>query len=171
MSSSRSSLADPRQRRASVLNVLEKAFDMTIEEHHQDLPLTDLGLESIMVEELAGEFSKEFGINFREIDFHSGRMSTINKLVEALPSLADEAATEVEQPETVPESPRKPCADVLVTGMSCRLPGGIDSGDALWESLKGKKNSISCRAPKNRPGFEKDFPGGYIPDLDHFNAR
>jgi hypothetical protein len=163
-----SSSCDVKRRRTSVVNLLQKAFDVTGLAAQLDLPLTDLGLESIMAEDLAEEFNVEFDVKLRGSDFYSGRMSTISSIVEALPSLATDPV-KAPQPETVPEHPAMTLPEILVTGMSCRFPGGIDSPDSFYDSLKLKKNGVSCRAPKDRPGFKKDFPGGYIPDFDRFN--
>ncbi len=42
-----------------------------------------------------------------------------------------------------------PAMPIAVTGLACRLPGGVDSADALWELLRAGRDAVS-RVPEDR---------------------
>ncbi|MGD0098084.1 MAG: SDR family NAD(P)-dependent oxidoreductase [Terracidiphilus sp.] len=65
--------------------------------------------------------------------------------------------------------------DVAIIGMSCKLPGGIETPAQLWQALATAKSVIECyprsRGPwpaeGERPGLER---GGFVHDADAFDA-
>ncbi len=68
---------------------------------------------------------------------------------------------------------------MAIVGMSCRLPGGVNSPDELWELLKNKKDSIS-EIPSDRWNPENYFHkeqsgksyskwGGFIDSINTFD--
>ncbi|MGI5341480.1 beta-ketoacyl synthase N-terminal-like domain-containing protein [Streptomyces sp. CA-181903] len=71
---------------------------------------------------------------------------------------------------------------VAVVGFACRLPGGIDSPDALWSALRTGRQVIA-EAPADRfdaasfhdpdvgrPGRSYTFAGGFLTDVAGFDA-
>ena len=65
--------------------------------------------------------------------------------------------------------------DVAIIGMSCKLPGGIETPVQLWQALAAKKCVISSfpatrrhwPAHGDKPGIDQ---GGFIKDADAFDA-
>ncbi|KAF7590331.1 hypothetical protein BBP40_002981 [Aspergillus hancockii] len=65
---------------------------------------------------------------------------------------------------------------IAIVGMSCRLPGGVDSSSSLWELLVNKDSVQTPRVPESRfnidaylhPNLERpgsfNVPGGYFLD-------
>ncbi|OTB00781.1 hypothetical protein M426DRAFT_65238 [Hypoxylon sp. CI-4A] len=46
---------------------------------------------------------------------------------------------------------------IAICGMSCRLPGGIDSDSALWEMLKDQRSGQTPRVPKSRFNIDAHY--------------
>jgi probable biosynthetic protein (TIGR04098 family) len=64
---------------------------------------------------------------------------------------------------------------IAIVGMSCRLPGGIETPEQLWQALGSGRNVIS-EFPRKRcdwpgateyPGIDR---GGFVEDVDAFDA-
>lgn len=67
-----------------------------------------------------------------------------------------------------------PLEPIAVVGMSCRLPGGVDSSSSLWDLLIQKGSVQTPRVPESRfnidayfhPNLERpgsfNVPGGYF---------
>ncbi|KAI9655990.1 MAG: Type I Iterative PKS [Bathelium mastoideum] len=65
---------------------------------------------------------------------------------------------------------------IAIVGMSCRLPGGIDSSGSLWEALKDKRSMQTPKVPASRFNIDAylhekldrpgsfNVPGGYFLD-------
>ncbi|MDJ1133665.1 beta-ketoacyl synthase N-terminal-like domain-containing protein [Streptomyces iconiensis] len=83
----------------------------------------------------------------------------------------------------VRELEERPHAPLAVTGMSLRLPGGLDTPDAYWDFLRGEGTADS-QIPEDRPGLREVFdpvpgkPGrsyvdraGFLSDIAHFDAE
>ena len=71
---------------------------------------------------------------------------------------------------------------VAIVGIGCRLPGGVESAQALWELLCAKQSAI-CDVPADRwdaealyhPDFRKPGHihvrrGGFLSHIDRFDA-
>ena len=69
--------------------------------------------------------------------------------------------------------------DIAIIGMSCRLPGDINSPEELWAFLKEEKSAIG-RMPEGRWVWPKDIDlrgehegidrGGFLEDIEYFDA-
>ncbi|KAL8366737.1 hypothetical protein RB595_010546 [Gaeumannomyces hyphopodioides] len=65
---------------------------------------------------------------------------------------------------------------IAIVGMSCRLPGGIDSASSLWDTIKEKRSVQTPKVPANRFNIDAylhenlerpgsfNVPGGYFLD-------
>ncbi|MEW2395135.1 type I polyketide synthase, partial [Streptomyces sp. NPDC046862] len=60
---------------------------------------------------------------------------------------------------------REPLA---IVGMACRLPGGVDSPERLWDLLANGDDAIDT-VPHER-GWSTSVPGGFLPDAGDFDA-
>ncbi|AGP58966.1 hypothetical protein M271_37855 [Streptomyces rapamycinicus NRRL 5491] len=94
---------------------------------------------------------------------------------------ADHLATELTGPLTGPltggaaRAPRTVPADdpVVIVGMACRYPGGVNSPEGLWDLVSGEVDAVSDM-PANR-GWAPEMtaagrPGGFLYDADRFDA-
>ncbi|MFJ8492653.1 type I polyketide synthase [Streptomyces sp. NPDC094038] len=58
---------------------------------------------------------------------------------------------------------------VAVVGLACRLPGAPDP-DAFWDLLRRGGTAIGPPPPDRRALWDSDLPGGFLHDVDHFDA-
>lgn len=71
---------------------------------------------------------------------------------------------------------------IAIVGMGCRLPGGVDSPDGLWQLLQDRVDAITevpsdrwdlskyYHADPNYPGTMHSREGGFLPHLLEFDA-
>ncbi|MEV0221375.1 type I polyketide synthase [Streptomyces sp. NPDC050704] len=57
---------------------------------------------------------------------------------------------------------------IAIVGMACRLPGGVNSPQDLWELVAAGRDAIG-EVPAER-GWDVSFPGGFLPDVAGFDA-
>ncbi len=111
--------------RGHVAGVLARPTDVV----SADRPFLALGLDSLMALELRNRLAAELGVRLPAtllFDFPTPA-AVVARLAELLvPTDAAAAVT--------PEEVADPATDpVVIVGLGCRFPGGIDSPDALWE--------------------------------------
>ncbi|QUQ64257.1 type I polyketide synthase [Kutzneria sp. CA-103260] len=58
---------------------------------------------------------------------------------------------------------------VVIVGMACRLPGGVDSPAALWQLLVDETDAITT-PPANRGWASDHWQGGFLADAGDFDA-
>ncbi|MGW1224840.1 type I polyketide synthase, partial [Streptomyces sp. NPDC002530] len=103
-----------------------------------------------------------------------------DKIVDALRAALRSNEQLKQRNERLEQVAREPIA---IVGMGCRLPGGADSPDRLWELLAGGEDAISPFP--DRPGWETESlvdpdpdrrgttyvsEGGFLHDADGFDA-
>ncbi|MGA6156105.1 type I polyketide synthase [Stenotrophomonas sp. NPDC087984] len=90
---------------------------------------------------------------------------------------ADHLATELTAPPTGDASPAPhavPADDpVVIVGMACRYPGGVNSPEGLWDLVSGEVDAVSD-LPADR-GWAPELTatgraGGFLHDADRFDA-
>src|SRR6266508_1765833 len=154
-----------------------------------DRPLMEMGLDSADLLKLQQRCEDRFGLEFQAGFFFE--YNTVRKVVEYLTtSLA--AAPEANRmasvnaahhsrnvtppaPGDAPDKERAATSDIAIVGMSCKLPGGIETPDQLWQALASNE-CVTGSFPRTRrswPGGD-DYPGidqgGFVNDVDAFDA-
>jgi acyl transferase domain-containing protein len=132
----------------------------------------DLGFDSLMAVELSDQLSAALGRPLRSsLVFDHPSPAAVAGF------LGGEAAVVSEPRERSDHEP------IAVVGMSCRLPGGVDSPEALWELLESGRDAVSG-FPADRgwdlealydpdpehPGTSYTREGGFLDDVTGFDA-
>ncbi|MEV5107868.1 SDR family NAD(P)-dependent oxidoreductase, partial [Streptomyces massasporeus] len=156
--------------RTSVADLL----DVTPESVDTGRPLRDLGLDSMRIVSLVAALSQ-----------HLGR-PVPSWVVWQYPTIAAVAA-HLTGAATAPKTPAaRVRADgtepIAVVGLGCRLPGGVDTPDHLWQALCEGLNAVR-EVPADRwnaqewldpdpraPGRMNTRWGGFLDDVSHFDA-
>jgi len=149
-----------------------------------DRPLMEMGLDSADLLKLQRHCETEFGLKL-----HAGfffEYSSLRKVIEYLTArLAPvPAAAEVQQVSTVEEETEPAVSrdeksavatDIAIIGMSCRLPGGIETPDQLWQVLASEQ-CVTGSFPRMRGDWPAaaDYAGidrgGFVHHADAFDA-
>ncbi|MFD9138572.1 SDR family NAD(P)-dependent oxidoreductase, partial [Streptomyces bottropensis] len=95
----------------------------------------------------------------------SGSAAESEKLVAYLKRVTAELHETRGRLRRAEDSAREPIA---IVGVGCRLPGGVDSPQSLWELVAGGHDAIG-EVPADR-GWDVAYPGGFLPDVAGFDA-
>jgi acyl transferase domain-containing protein/ribosomal protein S18 acetylase RimI-like enzyme/aryl carrier-like protein len=131
-------------------------------------PLMEMGLTSADLLQLQLQMERQFGRTLRPGFFFEH--NCVDKVVAYF---SNDAAAAPEKPVSRPAA--KQSKDIAIVGMSCRLPGGIETPDDLWEVLAAAECVIGSY-PKSRGNWPSaaEYPGidqgGYLTDGDAFDA-
>jgi acyl transferase domain-containing protein/acyl carrier protein len=58
---------------------------------------------------------------------------------------------------------------IAIIGMAFRFPGEVNDNDSFWDLLSSGKNAVG-EAPVERKDLNLAWPGGYLADIDKFDA-
>ncbi|WP_041991935.1 type I polyketide synthase, partial [Streptomyces sp. AcH 505] len=124
-----------------------------------DRAFRDLGFDSVTAVELRGRLNAATGVRLPStVVFDYPSVTALARLVrtELLgeETSADQAAVRSRGTDTGDDDP------VVIVGMSCRMPGGVNSPDDLWRLVADGRDAIAA-LPENR-GW--DTEGLYDPD-------
>jgi acyl transferase domain-containing protein/enoyl-CoA hydratase/carnithine racemase/acyl carrier protein len=160
---------------AQLLGLVEADVDI-------DRPVMEMGLDSADLLKLQLLCEERFGLDLQPGFFFE--YSSLRKVVDYIVSrvapspaetgsdpLAAARTRSVDDPQLnlVAES------DIAVVGMSCKLPGGIESPDGFWRVLASSECVIGA-FPRGRRSWPAsvDYPGidqgGFVDDVDAFDA-
>ncbi|MCP4457183.1 MAG: type I polyketide synthase, partial [Cytophagales bacterium] len=186
------------EEKVKVLSGEGKAFEM-------DRPLMEMGLDSADLQELQNQILENLEVSLKSAFFF--QYNTIEKVVEYLVTtlgISQEEAVvvsslkqsktfgdkEVADASNIPdsenllkssqsESELVDSTDIAIVGISCKLPGGVETPGELWELLKAGESAVG-QMPEGRfswpqgvepeithPGIDR---GGFIRDVASFDA-
>ncbi|MFJ8252848.1 beta-ketoacyl synthase N-terminal-like domain-containing protein, partial [Streptomyces sp. NPDC094466] len=145
-----------------------------------DRAFRDLGLTSVAVVALRDRLTERTGLPLpTAVTFdHPTPRELAAHLRQAVLGLDD-----------IPAHPERPAADadpqepIAVVGMACRLPGGVNTPDELWQMLAGSRGALSdfptdrgwdldslFDPDAEKPGTSYVDRGGFLPDAGQFDA-
>ncbi len=141
-----------------------------------DASMNDLGLGSRDAVVLSGELTELLGRRVSPVEFW--QHPTIGDLAQFL--TGSEAVDDV---DPVVEGDRSSTNEpIAVIGLSCRLPGGIDGPEGLWQFISDGRSAVS-EVPRERwlpfddgsPGVAEALAGttrwgSFLSDIDAFDA-
>jgi acyl transferase domain-containing protein/acyl carrier protein len=92
------------------------------------------------------------------------------------------SSSRVSDTVTSPPAREAPADALAILGMACRLPGGVEDPDALWQLVHDGVDATTeipadrwdvdrYYAPGRQPGKMYTRRGGFLPGLDQFDAR
>ncbi|QTE02382.1 type I polyketide synthase [Streptomyces cyanogenus] len=145
-----------------------------------DRAFRDLGLTSVAVVALRDRLTEHTGLRLpTTVTFdHPTPRELAAHLRAAVLGLADPAA-----------GPERPAADtdpqepIAIVGMACRLPGGVNTPDELWQLLAAGRDAVAdfptdrgwdldglFDPDPEKPGTSYVDQGGFLPDAGRFDA-
>lgn len=173
----------PRQLEQFIHDSVTDLLGVDSREFHVDRPLMEMGLDSADLLKLQLKVEERLGCRLQAgffFEFNSTR-----KVTDRLLTLVKFDSTgERKNPENDDDSDGRGSSsrkaksldtDIAIIGMSCKLPGGIETPDQLWQTLVGSRSVVGS-FPESRgqwpdssdmPGIDK---GGFVSDADAFDA-
>src|SRR5262249_17750125 len=131
----------------------------------ESTPFRELGVDSLMALEIRNQLSKAIGAKLSATLVYDH--PTVERLSNALWQ-----DLFVSRPAPAPDHRAlAPNDAVAIVGMGCRFPGGANDPDAFWRLLARGDDAI-CDPPFARWGGRgPSIRGGYVPDIDTFDAE
>ncbi len=148
--------------RAWLVRGFAELADLADGEVDVDQPLAELGLSSRDAVVLAGALGEFLDVPLPATVFY--QHPTIARLARHLTSPS---------PTTDAEAARSTTEAVAVVGVGCRLPGGVNGPDRLWDFLRSGGDAVAPAPPDRWPGLPDGTPrfGGFLPDIKGFDAE
>jgi phthiocerol/phenolphthiocerol synthesis type-I polyketide synthase C len=161
-----------REWRALLTDALAQAAGLPTDQISPTQPFVEYGLSSVDLVGLAGSIEDHLGHELAP---------TIAYEYPTVDALAAHLAAPVRRPDAAgPAGAARPA--IAIVGMSCRVPGGRHSADALWQGLLEGFDGIT-EAPADRwsndewysadqeaPGRVTTRYGGFLDDVTGFDA-
>jgi len=151
------------QSQRQIITIVAGILGVEPEQIRSDHSFLELGLDSIQLTRLAWQIKNQLG---RRIEVTACyKFPTPRQLAAHLtPASAPESAPVVSQ--AMPASPTLDTA-IAIVGMAARIPGA-DELDGFWRIVTSKETQI--RPAPNSRQFPMSWPGGYLDQIDHFDA-
>ncbi|MFI0990838.1 type I polyketide synthase, partial [Streptomyces exfoliatus] len=126
-----------------------------------DQPFKSFGVDSLLAVQLRNRLNSATGLRLpATLVFDHPTPAAV---VDFTLALARERAESAAPPAAVVAAPRTDDDPIVIVGMGCRFPGGVDSPESLWQVVAQQRDVISG-FPADR-GWDLD--GLYHPDPDH----
>ncbi|MET7245175.1 amino acid adenylation domain-containing protein [Methylobacterium sp. EM32] len=130
-------------------------------------PLMEGGLTSLRLVELVRRLNRALGLDLPvTLVFEQPSLAA---LADAL--LAREPAPRADA-QPAPTAGR---SRIVIAGLACRLPGGVETPEAFWDLLAAGRDATGPVAPGRWPDFDKSLVatdrGGYLADIETFPHR
>ncbi|HRI53874.1 MAG TPA: SDR family NAD(P)-dependent oxidoreductase, partial [Pseudomonadota bacterium] len=172
--------AQRTQVQAAVVAAVAAVLRMPAAAVPHERPLQELGLDSLTAVELRTRLASALGEALpATLAFDHPTVSAICDYV--LGRLQPPAPQPTAAPAAVAAT-RPADEDIAIIGMSCRLPGGVRSPEALWALLTQGRDAIT-EVPKQRWDLDAFYDpdpaaagkiysrwGGFVDDVDRFDA-
>ncbi|MFK4273125.1 type I polyketide synthase, partial [Streptomyces milbemycinicus] len=139
------------------------------EQFDASLTFKQLGFDSTMTVELVSRLRSATGLRLPDTALFDH--PTPDRIAAWL---ATETSGATGTGETPPRAPAAPADEpVVIVGMGCRYPGGVDTPEALWDLVASEVDAVSAM-PADR-GWAAEVlatqrPGGFLYDADRFDA-
>ncbi|HWK72026.1 MAG TPA: aminotransferase class III-fold pyridoxal phosphate-dependent enzyme [Burkholderiaceae bacterium] len=131
-----------------------------------DCGFAELGLDSLASTELAFALGERLGVPVPETVAYD--YPTLARLAAHFASDGIRAAASADQSQADSNTAPLPDDSIAVVGLACRFPGAPDA-QAYWRLLESGQDAIG-QPPAGRPEGAGLAPGGYIDDIDRFDA-
>jgi acyl transferase domain-containing protein/acyl carrier protein len=144
----------------------------------EDVPLAELGLDSLMAVEFATRLQQQVGSGFAIPPTLAFDYPSVSKLTAHLMELIDSVPA---AEEAVDVQLRTEEDSIAIVGMGCRFPGA-DGIEAYWQLLRDGVDA-TCEIPADRWDVEGLYDpepksgkmytkrGGFLPDIGEFDAE
>lgn len=145
-----------------------------------DRPLMEMGLDSAGLMALSEALFQRFGLRIpASLLFQHNTPDRVLAHIESQTEASRDKATEPRHRPSIKKPPAEDGREVAIIGMSCRLPGGIEGPEDLWQVLENGTCVIS-----DRPADRWEWPtgidpkgaqagidrGGFLSDVSSFDA-
>ncbi|MEX3555653.1 MAG: GNAT family N-acetyltransferase, partial [Burkholderia gladioli] len=161
--------------RASILDVLGEPRAAA---YGPQVPLMEMGFSSFHLQELRRGLGERVGLKLDATFFfqHGTPAAIVKHLRERLAPAGSEP--DPVRPPADTETPRRSTADddsdaserIAVIGVACRFPGGVGNPEQFWRLLENGVDAIGERGPGLSPGAASTRRGGFIDEVDRFDA-
>ena len=171
---------------AAVLSSLDQESDSKLDIH---APLMEMGLDSLATTQLTRQLSTDLGLQLSAtlvFDYPTMKALCDHLVSELCPDglNRDIRLKSFGRPRAVQGSLSDACRDLAISGMSCRVPGGIEGPTMLWDTVAAGKCTVG-KVPFSRwdvdallasnPAWGHEVQnrnrwGGFLTDLELFDA-
>jgi len=144
-----------------------------------DRPLMEMGLDSADLLQLQAQIVQKYSVELEPAFFF--QYNTPEKVIGYLEEKRSDETQESPVLDTVSDGTKTvlKSKDIAIVGMSCKLPGNINTPDELWKLLERKGNGIT-ELPQERFRWPEDIDpqgkyqginlGGFIQNIACFDA-
>ncbi len=165
-----------------LISLLAELTDRPVNSFDPSAPLSEVGVDSVKVIEMTGSLSEELGYEIPpSLAWEAGSLTEVADAVLAL-------GAQVTTPDPNGSTDSLANGDdgderaVVVAGLSCRLPGGVENPDDFWQLLIDGRSALG-EVPVDRwdagrfhapmpvqPGRAYTTRGGFLNDVAGFDS-
>ncbi|KAJ7734826.1 hypothetical protein B0H16DRAFT_151160 [Mycena metata] len=143
---------------SNVASIVGNVLGVSDDDMLASMSFAELGMTSLLATRIAnalndylnGQIILPSNICYVHLDIPS--------LASALRELLDVSTKSRKHEETPNQLPLATAEEIVIVGRAFRLPGKVDTEDALWDALTGNNDSIIAAIPPNRWEHRSFFP-------------